>query len=165
MKLSSVLTASLLGLAIYLTLELFFGSYGLVAQQLMEGYVSDAERRLEELQERHDAFASQIVALTTDRETVRLEARDIGLVGPNEYVLRIDGREPRPRHRYAPGGPPPVVPNTRDYRPLFRSISLAMALVFILVDTLATQPRVLVLHRRRDDARWDIEVDGEKLQT
>tara|TARA_B100000614_G_scaffold253583_1_gene267677 strand:- start:247 stop:744 length:498 start_codon:yes stop_codon:yes gene_type:complete len=164
MKLWSLLFAALVGLGTYLTLELFFGSYGFVAQGLLEEYIQVSEADLARVEERHAALQRQVQQLTTEAETIRLEARDSGLVAPDEYVLRIEGRQPRPRHRYLPGALPPVMPETRDNRPLFRSIGLAVALVYILVDSLAAQPQLVLLRRRREDGRWDVEVDGEEFQ-
>jgi cell division protein FtsB len=167
MKLWSLVIAALVGVATYLLLELFFGSYGFVAYELMDDYVTLSNQELEELEERHAALRQQIRQLTTSRETIRLEARDSGLVGPDEYVVRIEGREPRPRHRYSPGSLPPVIPRTRDNRPLFRSIAVAVALVYILVDAVAFHPKPAGFHRRRSTARsvWDVEVEGEEFQT
>jgi cell division protein FtsB len=167
MKLWSLVIATLVGVATYLLLELFFGSYGFVAYDLMNDYVVLSNQELQELEERHAELRQQIRQLTTSRETIRLEARDSGLVGPDEYVVRIEGREPRPRHRYSPGSLPPVIPRTRDNRPLFRSIAVAVALVYILVDALAFHPKPTGLHRRRRTTRsvWDVEVEGEEFQT
>lgn len=161
MKPWSLLCAALIGLASYFTLELFFGSYGLVAYRLMEDYRAVARDELEHIAERHAALERQIRLLSGNAETIRLEARDSGLIRPDEYVVRIEGREPRPRHRYLPGSLPPAVPVSRDNRPLFRSIALAVSLVFLLVDTLSFQPRMFTLHRRRDEGSWEVEVDGE----
>ncbi|MEX2445378.1 MAG: septum formation initiator family protein [Alkalispirochaeta sp.] len=167
MKLWSLVIATLVGVATYLLLELFFGSYGFVAYDLMNDYVALSNQELEELEERHAALRDQIRRLTTSRETIRLEARDSGLVAPDEYIVRIEGREPRPRHRYSPGSLPPVIPETRDNRPLFRSIGVAVALVYILVDALAFHPNPTALHRRRrtTGSSWDVEVEGEEFQT
>lgn len=162
MKPWSLLCAALIGIASYFTLELFFGSYGLVAYRLMEDYRAVAREELEHIAEHHAELERQIRLLSTDSETIRLEARDSGLVLPDEYVVRIEGREPRPRHRYLPGSLPPAIPVSRDNRPLFRSIALAVSLVFLLVDTLSVQPRLFTMHRRRDEGLWDVEVDGEE---
>lgn len=163
MKLWSLLYAALIGLGTYLLLELFFGSYGLVAYRLMTEHVTIARTELTALEDRHEELSRQVRLLTAEAETIRLEARDSGLVAENEYVVRIDGREPRPRHRYLPGSLPPAVPETRDNRPLFRSIGLAVALVYILVDALASQPSLSFVPRRRRDHRWDVEVEGDEF--
>ncbi|MFW5693756.1 MAG: FtsB family cell division protein [Alkalispirochaeta sp.] len=167
MKLWSVVIAALVGVAAYLLLELFFGSYGFVAFELMEEYVDLSNQELQELEERHASLQEQVRQLTTSRETIRLEARDSGLVRTDEYVVRIEGREPRPRHRYSPGSLPPVVPRTRDNRPLFRSIGVAVALVYILVDALAAHPNSMASpgRRRARESAWDVEVEGEEFQT
>ena len=165
MKFSSLLTAALIGITTYLTLELFFGSYGVVAYRLMEEYVDLSRGELAELEAQHEQLNRRVRLLKSEAETIRLEARDVGLVAENEYVLRIEGREPRPRHRYMPGSIPPVIPRPRDNRPLFRSIGLAVALVYMLVDTLTIQPQLAFVRRRKDETGWEVEVEGEEYIT
>jgi cell division protein FtsB len=164
MKLWSLVLSAFVGVAAYLLLELFFGSYGLVSYQLLSEHSLRAREGLAELEAHHDELEQQVRLLTTDAETIRIEARDSGLVGSDEIVLRVAGREPRPRHRYMPGSLPPTVPQTRDNRPLFRAIGLAVALVYILVDALRVPPALTIFRRTRRHGEWKIEVEGEQFE-
>jgi cell division protein FtsB len=164
MKLTSVLIGALIGLATYLTLELIFGSYGHIAYQRLEAYVAEARRDLASVQERHRDLQDRIRLLRRSAEAVRLEARDVGIVAPDEYVVRIEGREPRPRHRYMPGTIPGRIPEVRDNRPLFRSIAVAIALVYLLVDVVAHQPVRAATRRARRREERAPRGDADELQ-
>lgn len=131
--------ATLLGLGVYLVLELLFGPYGLLAYQKLERFHEKTVLELIDLNSRSRDLHLQVRMLTTDSETVRLEARDIGLVGANDVVLRLENRDPRPRHRYMPGTLPPEIPRVRDNRPLFRSVGFAVFLVMILAQLAGTR--------------------------
>jgi cell division protein FtsB len=161
MKASSVLSITLLGLATYLLLELVFGSYGFLALNAMNEYADEADAELDTLRARTAELRLHVELLQTDRETIRLEARDIGFIRPEETVVRLEGHEPRPRHRYMPGTTPPPIPVTRDNRPLFRALSLAVALVAALVGTLRNTARISTAGQNRRKDEWDVEVDGE----
>jgi len=165
MKASSVLSITLLGLSTYLLLELVFGSYGFLALAAMTEYADEAAADLAELRTRTEELQLQVELLQTDRETIRLEARDIGFIRPDETVVRLEGHEPRPRHRYMPGSTPPAIPVTRDNRPLFRALALAVVLLASLVETLRNTAHVAwpdsSPKRDRRKAEWDVEVDGE----
>jgi len=163
MKRTSLLGIALFGVGIYLLLELLFGSYGVFAYRMMERYLLEAENDLAELEVRRADLERQVQMLTSDGETIRLEARDIGFIEQNERIIRLEGHEPRPRHRYLPGTTPQPVPVPRDNRPLFRAIALALSLVALIVDTLRHTTGEITPRRRRNE--WDVDVEGETLQT
>jgi cell division protein FtsB len=162
MKLSSLLSITLLGVITYLLLELVFGSYGIMAYAVLEKYAREAETELADLEARHDELQRQARNLAGDRETVRLEARDIGFVLSNEVIVRIEGHEPRPRHRYMPGAAPASPPRPKDNRPLFRAIALVVTLVGILVETLRNTTHTESA-RPKGRERWGVEVEGESV--
>ncbi len=162
MKISSLLTALLLGIASYLAFELLFGSYGVIAYRLMDEYADGNRVRLESLYARQEELLRQVHLLTTDAETLRIEARDSGLVAGDEYVLRIVGREARSVYRYTPGALPDALPRTRDNRPLFRAIGLTISLLYLLIDIIITRPRSDRAVLRRNDEDWEVEIEGEK---
>jgi cell division protein FtsB len=165
MKRTSLLGIALFGVGIYLLLELLFGSYGVFAYRMMERYLVEAENDLAELEERRTDLERQVQMLTGDGETIRLEARDIGFIERNERIIRLEGHEPRPRHRYLPGTTPQPVPVPRDNRPLFRAIALALSLVALIVETLRHTTGEISPHQGRRRHEWDVDVEGESLQT
>ncbi|POR01804.1 hypothetical protein AU468_07565 [Alkalispirochaeta sphaeroplastigenens] len=134
MKSSWFVLALALGLGSYLLLELVFGQSGLIAYGAMEKARHQARLEMEAMQEQTAALERYIGLLTTDAETIRLEARDIGYVGPDEVVLRVEGRDARLRHRYQPGIMPSPLPRIRDNRPLFRSVGFTVFLLITLID-------------------------------
>ena len=139
MKASSLITASFMGLGIYLLLELVFGQYGFISYRALDSFHRNAISELDSLKRQTDALQLQVRLLTTDAETIRLEAREIGFVARDEVVLRLEGRDPRPRHRYQPGALPSRVSRVRDNRPLFRSVGFTVFLVTVLVQLTGVQ--------------------------
>ncbi len=139
MKPTWFVTSTLAGLGVYLLLELVFGQYGMIAFRTMEEFRSKAAQELEVLQRQTLDLQRQVRLLTTDSETIRLEARDIGLVGMEEIVVRLENHETRPRHRYQPGAVPSRMPRIRDNRPLFRSLGFTVFLVTLLVQLIGSQ--------------------------
>jgi cell division protein FtsB len=157
MKASSLITATLMGLGIYLLLELIFGQYGLISHRALNSFHQDSLMEQDMLQKQTDFLQRQVRLLTTDAETIRLEAREIGFVARDEVVLRLEGRDPRPRHRYQPGALPSRVPRVRDNRPLFRSVGFTVFLLTLLVQI--TGLRAVRLPKRtsrrsRQDGPW-----------
>ncbi|TVR69410.1 MAG: septum formation initiator family protein [Spirochaetaceae bacterium] len=139
MKPSWLVIAALLGLGVYLALELLFGPYGFIAYRQLERFRERSVLELNELHRQTEELQRQVRMLTTDAETIRMEARDIGLVGRNEVVLRLENRDPRPRHRYMPGTVPAEMTRVRDNRPLFRSVGFTVFLVALLVPLVGTR--------------------------
>lgn len=134
-----MVVATLMGLGVYLVLELLFGNYGIIAYRSLERFRDKAVIELEDLRRQTSELQRQVRRLTTDSETVRLEARDIGLVGRDDVVIRLENRDPRPRHRYEPGAMPVSPPRVRDNRPLFRSLGFTVFLLTLLVQVAATR--------------------------
>lgn len=161
MKPSSLLGAGLVGLSVYLLLELIFGSTGLVAYQNLVEHRRLAGEELAQVELLQVELRREIDALTSDPETIRAEGRDIGLVAPDEVVVRIEGRIAHIRRSYLPGSlPSPYVP-AADRRPLFRTIALMLALVTLFVDLVGVprSPLAFVRSPRRQAGEWDIEVE------
>lgn len=153
MKPSWLVVATFLGLGTYLFLELLVGQYGLVAFRVLQRFRERAVVELEEVQDRTELLRREVRLLTTDGETVHLEARDIGLVGENEVVVRIGERDPRSRHRYQPGAVPARMPRVRDHRPLFRSIGFSVFLIVLLVELVGVRGPAAWIRRRKKRRR------------
>jgi cell division protein FtsB len=159
MKLASAVIAGLTAITVYLSLQLVFGSYGVIAHSVVSEYLDRSEEALEVAVQRRNDLQREIASLTADRETIRVEARRIGFVAPDETLVRVAGRDRHTAFRYALGSLPADVPIPRDNRPLFRSIALAAALIVLIVAFLRA-PEDTPRPGRRDE-EWEIEVDGK----
>jgi cell division protein FtsB len=122
--------------ASYLALELVFGMYGFVAYDELEEFRHLAKLDLTKIQEQQQELEQTVTSLTTDPETIILEARDIGLISPNEVVLRVSGHDPRRRHQYVTGSYPRVRNTVRDNRPLFRTAAVVIFLAVLCLEIL-----------------------------
>ena len=163
MKLSTLLSASLIGFAAYLLMELLWGSYGFVAYRELTAFVATAEDGLAEQEAVSRTLEGRVHDLTTDADTVRLEARAIGYLDQADRVVRFpDQRVPsQPPSRAVHQPEPP--PQSIDNRPLSRAVAVAIALLYVLVETLALQSSEIVRERRRrsSPSSWEVEVDDE----
>lgn len=157
MKPSSVMTAALSGLVVYLLLQIVFGMYGVIATGVMTEYLEASRRDLLDAQEQRVRFQQEIESLTTDEERIRIEARAIGMVDDTDVVVRVNGYQRAPRYSYDPGVLPVEIPWPRDNRPLFRSIGLATALLVMLLYLLRV-PQSVPPPRRARDEEWDVEI-------
>lgn len=146
MKSYPIVAATLLGVAVYFSLELLFGSTGFIAHQALEEYHGQVSADLERVRDANAELQRQIDRLRSDPEEIRIVARDVGLVEPDERIIRIEGRDRFPRQRLSPGPAVREAPRIADNRPLFRAIGLATTLVFLLAH-LFSEP--LAARRRR----------------
>ncbi len=166
MKATSMVPAALAAVIVYFCLELFFGVYGLVSYEVLKEARDVAREDLAEARRQQRLLEQTVRSLTTDPETIMLEARDIGLVSSSEIVLRIRGYDPRPVHRYVTGSIPRSVDQVRDNRQLFRALALAVFLATILVQIALAGPpqenrwrRGLRLYRDREDSESSSDPD------
>ena len=140
MKSLPFVVSSLFGLTVYLILELLFGSYGLVAYKVVEGYVAEVEDISRGVALREAELNSEITRLRTDSEAIREAAYDLGLVSNGEGIIRVSGYSVRRNRAYNPGRTVPAMREIADNRPLFRGIGLASALL-LLITLLLVQTR------------------------
>lgn len=140
MNRTSLPVALLVGVGTYLVLELLAGSYGVFSYRSLLGHAAEARIQLDAVALRASELRALERSLTADPETIRVEARDVGLVGRDEVVIRIAGRDRRSMHRYVPGQLPLPVPQPSDRRPFHRGLALAVALAYLLVDLVASRP-------------------------
>lgn len=140
MKLLPFVASGLFGLTVYLTLELLLGSYGLVAYRAVESYSREVYAAEQSISLRETELETEILNLRTDREAVRREAHDLGLIGDGEGIIRVTGYSLSRTHSYDPGRTAPPMRKIADNRPLFRGLGLAAALV-LLIPLLIVQTR------------------------
>lgn len=133
MKASSLAAPALAAWLVYLILELLFGVSGVVAFRALEETRERAREDIALVQERRRYLEQTIRGLTTDPQMIILEARDLGLVSPEDRIFRVQGHDARPVHRYIPGSVPRPVVSVRDNRPLFRALALAVFLALVTI--------------------------------
>jgi hypothetical protein len=78
-------------LAIYL-----FGDSGVFALSTLARYERSLAANVEALQERNRELTAELAGVSGDPEGNRVLARGIGLYGPGEEVVRLEGRQSRP---------------------------------------------------------------------
>ena len=151
MRAYPILTATLMGVAVYFSLELLFGSTGFIAHQALREYQGQVNSDLEHVRSTNTELKQRIERLRSDPEEIRVAARDIGLVEEDVQVVRIEDRDRFPRQRISPGPTVRASPEIADNRPLFRAIGLATTLIFLLV-YLFSEP-ITARRRRRMERR------------
>jgi len=133
MRLLPAAASILSGLVVYLLLELLFGSYGFVALNAMTGFAAEVTETREEVEVRGAELRIHIQQLQTDAEAVRVAAHGLGFVSENEGIIRIEPYERRRAMTFDPGQPAPAPPTITDNRPLFRGVSMVVALLVFLL--------------------------------
>lgn len=147
MKSLPYVSSALFGLTIYLLLELIFGSYGFVAYRAVDHFQRTVDESHQRVADREEELFIEISRLQTDAEMIRQAAHDIGMVDPDEGVIRISGYSGTRRRSYDPGRPAPAIREIADNRPLFRGIALAVALTALIAQLMMTG-RPISLQRR-----------------
>lgn len=73
----------------------FFGDSGLAAYRSRSRYERSLAANVEELKHRNDELQARLGLLKTDRESIVIMAREIGLYEPGETVMKLVGRPHR----------------------------------------------------------------------
>jgi cell division protein FtsB len=75
----------------------FFGDSGLTAFQSGLRYERSLAANVEDLKQRNDQLQARLQLLKTDRESIIIMAREIGMYEPGDRVVKLAGRSPRPQ--------------------------------------------------------------------
>ncbi len=130
-----------LGFAAYCLVVFVFGRTGIVASNELRHYKTRLETNLSQLEDINTHLADRFDSLRTNAETIRLEARQLGFLEPNERVLQISGYSP-PRNAFAVGSLASERHHTVTSDSVSRVVGLIVAvLTFVLLG---------VFTRRRD---------------
>lgn len=133
MILRRLLASLYIGGVVYLGATLFFGSTGIVAHRELMAKHQLLVSNLRKIEEQGERLQQRILALQSDPEQVRLEARTYHLVQSNESFIRITGREVS-GEPISPGGVVRVskaIPFRPE--PFLRAFSLCIAIVVFLL--------------------------------
>ena len=91
---------TLLALLAYTTASLLvycFGDSGLTAFARLDGYRDRLERNVKELEGLNRSLQAELASLRDDPRRIEVLARDLGLYGPDDRVLVIEGAEAGPQ--------------------------------------------------------------------
>ena len=75
----------------------FFGDSGLTAYRGRAQYARSLAANVEDLKQRNADLQARLQLLKTDRQSIIVLAREIGMYEPGDTVVKIVGRPPRPR--------------------------------------------------------------------
>lgn len=110
----------------------FFGDSGLTAYRSRSQYERSLAANVEDLRQRNGELQARLQLLKTDRESIVVMAREIGLYEPGDTVVKLVGRSPRVPV-YAMGDLLRMrkVDSTRNAT--FKQTALVATLVFLLL--------------------------------
>lgn len=126
----------------------FFGDSGLTAFGSRSSYERSLAANVEELKQRNAELQARLQLLKTDRDTIAIMARGIGLYERQETVVQLVGRSQRPP-LYAMGDLVRMrkVDSTRNAA--FKKTTLLVTFVFVLLALVAAR----VVRRRARESR------------
>ena len=130
-RVSRGIISALTAVILYILLELIFGPAGVLAYQDAHAHMEELEEHLSGLRELEQDLSTRIEGLQRDQEVIRVEARSLGLVEPDERLLRIEGYERQGPPTQAGTAMAELEPYP-DYRPLLRGLSAASALLLYI---------------------------------
>lgn len=121
------------GFATYLLLTVIFGDYGLANYSEMERYRDRLESHLELLKSRKDSLDREEQLLRESGDRLRVEARSLGYLEPEERLLRIEGAPRKERRKWAAGRVVRPVEELPDHSGSIRAISICVALLTLIL--------------------------------
>lgn len=84
-----MLTSVLVALLVYAMISIIAGKAGLIAQQSLGKQLQAMEERLNILKAQNASLSEELESLVRDPEKIAREARKMGYVAPDEYIVRI----------------------------------------------------------------------------
>lgn len=87
-----------IGIAAFIAASLgifVFGDSGLSAFRSLSRYEQGLEANVESLKQRNQELQAELARLKSDRESLRILARGIGLYAPGDSVVKLVGRPPK----------------------------------------------------------------------
>jgi cell division protein FtsB len=102
MKIPRIFVYIVLSFVVTSLLFLFFGSGGLLDYRRLLGYRETMRQNIDELEQINSELLTEVKALGSDPERLRLQARELGYFREGEGVIRISGYE-RGKNYYTVG--------------------------------------------------------------
>jgi cell division protein FtsB len=142
MKGSLIISAGAVGISIFLVLNLFFGSQGLLSYSRLKEKKGKLTENLTALREINDNLTAKVQALQKNSDMVAGHARNIGYIEEDEWIIQMEGYTLQ-KNSVSPGSifEPMTGSERQNNITLVRSLSAAAALLYLFF--------ALVLERRR----------------
>lgn len=80
--------------SIYSLISFFFGAKGIYAQRQLEQEVSNVVKNISSIRQKGVELDILIKNLTSDEETIRIFAHDLGYVSENEGIIKLTSFKP-----------------------------------------------------------------------
>jgi cell division protein FtsB len=109
----------------------FFGDSGLQAFRGLSGYALSLAANVEALKQRNQELQARLQMLRTDRESILVLARDVGMYEPGDAVVKLVGR-PSLSENYAMGDLLRMRKTDKDRNASFKETAIGAAFVFLL---------------------------------
>jgi len=132
-----------------------FGDSGLTAFRGMSQYERNLSGNVEDLVRRNAELQARLRLLKTDRETIIIMAREIGMYEPGDAVVKVPGRSQRPP-LYAMGDLLRMRKVDSARSAVFKEIALLATLVFLLLALVAAR----LARKREKQARFPGSANG-----
>jgi cell division protein FtsB len=126
----------------------FFGDSGLSAFRGLSQYASRLSENVDALKQRNQELEARLQKLRTDRDSIVVLARDVGLYEPGDVVVKLVGR-PSPSQNYAMGDLLRKRKTDAGRNASFKETAIGAAFVFVLAAFLVTR----LSRRKADGAR------------
>ena len=115
-----------------------FGDSGLTAFHAWSQYERSLSANVDDLKRRNDDLQTRLQLLKTDRQSIVIMAREIGMYEPGDSVVKIVGRSPR-EPLYVMGDLLRMRTTDSQRDAIFKEIALVATLVFTLFALIAAR--------------------------
>ncbi len=135
MKGFRIIISVYVGIVTYCVLLFFFGTAGLFAMKDLEKQKQVLSDNIEDLKAINRSLSDKFEALRSDRETLKLKARELGYYGEGEKVIHISGYS-APKTFYPVGRLVKLSEPGTNPEPYFRAAGLSTAILIYILQRL-----------------------------
>jgi len=116
----------------------FFGDSGLTAFRSWSQYERSLSANVEDLKRRNEDLQARLQLLKTDRQSIVIMAREIGMYEPGDSVVKLVGRSPK-APLYVMGDLLRMRRQDSERNAILKETALVATLVFLLLAFVATR--------------------------
>ena len=131
----------LIGLTAFIVASLsifFFGDSGLTSLRSWSQYERSLSANVDDLKRRNEDLQARLQLLKTDRQSIVIMAREIGMYEPGDAVVKLVGRAPK-APLYVMGDLLRMRRQDSERNAIFKETALVATLVFLLLAFIAAR--------------------------